>query len=68
MNSLSLKNLEQLFLYLVCKDWSMIKTGMVCGIADVHHSELEEYVSLFPLDILISSALFKKKKKKVYLF
>lgn len=43
----------------------MIKTGMVCGIADVHHSELEEYVSLFPSDVLISSTLFSER---VYLF
>lgn len=39
----------------------MIKTGMVCGTADVHHSELEEYFSLFPLDVLISSTLFSEK-------
>lgn len=40
---------------------SMIKTVMLCGIADVHRSELEEYFSLFPLDVLISSTLFSEK-------
>lgn len=43
----------------------MIKTSMVCGIAGVHHNELEEYISLFPLDVLISSTFFSEK---VYLF
>lgn len=38
---------------------------MVCGIADVYHSELEEYVSLFPSDVLINFTLFSEK---VYLF
>lgn len=42
----------------------MIETSMVCGIAGVHHSELGEYVGLFPLDVLISSTLFSE----VYLF
>lgn len=35
---------------------------MVCGIADVHHSKLEEYFSLFPLDVFISSFFFSENQ------
>lgn len=39
----------------------MVTTGMVSGIADVHHSKLEEYVSFLPLDVFINSILFSEK-------
>jgi len=41
----------------------MSKMGMVCGIADVHYSKLEEYFSLFPLYVFISSSAFSENKR-----
>lgn len=40
----------------------MSKMGMGCGIADVCHSEFEEYFSFFPLHVFISSSLFSENR------
>lgn len=40
----------------------MSKTGMVCGVAGVHHAELEEYFSLPHLDLTISYCLLSENQ------